>query len=46
VFGPGQSATLAANLTLPGEHIYRGRIKEISNEAQGLKAEFILILHK
>lgn len=46
VFGPGQSATLAANLTLPGEHIYRGRIKEISNDVQGSKAEFILILHK
>jgi len=46
VFGPGQSATLASNLTLPSEHIYRGRIKEILNEVQGVKAEFILVLYK
>jgi len=45
VFGAGQPVTLAADLTLPGERIFRGRVKDIIGEVNKLKAEFILIIH-
>lgn len=45
-FGAGQRAILATNLTLPSERIYRGQIKEILDQVNGLKAEFILILQR
>lgn len=43
-FGPRQLCTLATNLTLPDEKIYRGSVKQILAEVAGRKAEFILIL--
>lgn len=45
VFGAGHSATLAYNLTLPGEVILRGSLGDILREAGGRKGEFILIVH-
>jgi len=46
IFGPRQRCTLATDLTLPGERIYRGSVKEILADAAGRKAEFILIIHR
>ncbi len=46
VFGQGQAVTLATNLTLPTEKVFRGRVKDIIDETRGNKAEFILILHR
>jgi 16S rRNA C1402 (ribose-2'-O) methylase RsmI len=46
IFGPRQNCTLATDLTLPGERIYRGSVKEILAVAAGRKAEFILIIHR
>ena len=43
-FGPRQVCTLATNLTLSDEKIYRGAVKQILAEVAGKKAEFILIL--
>ena len=45
VFGKGRQATLACNLTKPGEKIYRGRLGEILSKVEGKKAEFILVIH-
>lgn len=45
VFGAGQRVTLACDLTLPGERIYRGGAAEVRQQVGGRKAEFILILH-
>ncbi len=45
VFGKGQQVTLAADLTLPKETIYRGSAAEVRQQAQKRKAEFILIVH-
>jgi 16S rRNA (cytidine1402-2'-O)-methyltransferase len=46
VFGQGQAITLATNLTLPNEKIFRGRVKDVIQGTRGIKAEFILILHR
>lgn len=45
VFGKGAQVTLATDLTLPKEHIYRGTIDAVRQQVQKRKAEFILILH-
>ncbi len=45
VFGKGQPVTLAADLTLPKETIYRGSAAEVRHQVQKRKAEFILIVH-
>ena len=44
-FGSGKNVVLACNLTLPNETIYRGNLGEISKQAGGKKAEFILIIY-
>jgi 16S rRNA (cytidine1402-2'-O)-methyltransferase len=44
-FGKNHLATLATDLTLPSERIYRGTLGEISQQAGPRKAEFILIIH-
>jgi len=44
-FGSGKNAVLACNLTLPNETIYRGNLGDISKQAGGKKAEFILIIY-
>lgn len=46
IFGNGQTITLACDLTLPTEKIFRGTVKEIQAKVRGRKAEFILILHR
>lgn len=45
VFGKGQKITLACDLTLKTESIYRGSVREIRNQLKKSKAEFILVLH-
>jgi 16S rRNA (cytidine1402-2'-O)-methyltransferase len=44
-FGSGKNAVLACDLTLPNETIYRGTLGEISKQAGGKKAEFILVIY-
>jgi 16S rRNA (cytidine1402-2'-O)-methyltransferase len=44
-FGSGKNAVLACDLTLPNEIIYRGNLGEIIKQANGKKAEFILIIY-
>ena len=44
-FGRDHYATLAADLTLPNERIYRGTLGEIIQQVGPRKAEFILIVH-
>jgi 16S rRNA (cytidine1402-2'-O)-methyltransferase len=44
-FGANRTITLACNLTLPNEHIWRGTIAEIQKRIGKQKAEFILIVH-
>ncbi len=45
VFGKGQKVTVAADLTLPRERIYRGPVGEVIKQVGERKAEFILIVH-
>ncbi|NMC79970.1 MAG: 16S rRNA (cytidine(1402)-2'-O)-methyltransferase [Chloroflexi bacterium] len=45
VFGKNQPITLACNLTLPDEAIYRGPIAQIRQQLKARKAEFLLIIH-
>jgi 16S rRNA (cytidine1402-2'-O)-methyltransferase len=45
VFGDFQRITLAFDLTLPGERIYRGSIKEVFNQVGDKKGEFVLVIH-
>ncbi len=45
VFGKGQKVTLAADLTLPRERIFRGPVSEVLKQVNDRKAEFILIIH-
>jgi 16S rRNA (cytidine1402-2'-O)-methyltransferase len=45
VFGPDQYITLACDLTLPSEKVFRGNIHAVHKQTGGKKAEFILILH-
>jgi 16S rRNA (cytidine1402-2'-O)-methyltransferase len=45
VMGGNKKITLACDLTLPDEHVYRGTIKSIFPEVENKKAEFILIIH-
>src|SRR5271157_528433 len=44
-FGKNQMVTLACDLTLPGEAIYRGSVETIIKQTAQKKAEFILIIH-
>lgn len=44
-FGKGAQVTLACDLTLPKETIYRGTAGEVKQQAGQRKAEFILIIH-
>lgn len=44
-FGKGHPVTVAADLTLPGEKIYRGPAGEVLQQVGERKAEFILIVH-
>jgi 16S rRNA (cytidine1402-2'-O)-methyltransferase len=45
VFGKQQQITLACDLTLPAEAIYRGSIESVRKQVSARKAEFILIVH-
>ncbi len=45
-FGKGHPLTLACDLTLPTEQIFRGPAAEVRQAVNGRKAEFILILHE
>jgi 16S rRNA (cytidine1402-2'-O)-methyltransferase len=44
-FGKGHEVTVAADLTLPREKIYRGTVSEVLQQVGDRKAEFILIVH-
>ncbi len=44
VFGKELPVTLACDLTLPGERIYRGPLSQVLQQTNGKKAEFILFL--
>ena len=46
VFGGNRIITLALDLTLPGELILNGPIKEIKAMIQARKGEFVLIVHR
>lgn len=45
VFSPQQNATLAVDLTLPTEYVYRGKLEKIRLQVGKLKGEFVLIIH-
>lgn len=45
IFGKNQWVTLACDLTLASEEIYRGRVGNILMELANQKKEFILIIH-
>lgn len=45
VFGKGQRATLACDLTTPEERIFRGSLLEIQQQVGTRKAEFMLVIH-
>lgn len=45
VFGKNHRVTLACDLTLPKETIYRGTVAEVRQQTNNRKAEFILIVH-
>ena len=45
VFGKSQVVTLAYNLTLPGETIFHDSVSHVRELTQGMKGEFVLILH-
>ena len=44
-FGKGAQVTLACDLTLPKETVYRGKVSEVKKQAGPRKAEFILVIH-
>jgi 16S rRNA (cytidine1402-2'-O)-methyltransferase len=44
-FGKNHTITLATDLTLPSEHIYRGTVAMVQQQVGPRKAEFILIVH-
>jgi 16S rRNA (cytidine1402-2'-O)-methyltransferase len=44
-FGKSHEVTVAADLTLPHEKIYRGTVSEVLQQVGDRKAEFILIVH-
>jgi 16S rRNA (cytidine1402-2'-O)-methyltransferase len=44
-YGKGRRITLACDLTLPSESIFRGTIKQVQQKVTGRKAEFILVVH-
>jgi 16S rRNA (cytidine1402-2'-O)-methyltransferase len=44
-FGKGHTITLAFNLTLPGEAIYRGTVSDVLQQVRGRKGEFVLVIH-
>ena len=44
-FGKSKMVTLAVDLTLPGEKIYRGRLDQVARSVGKRKGEFILIIH-
>jgi 16S rRNA (cytidine1402-2'-O)-methyltransferase len=46
IFGKEIRVTLACDLTLANESIYRGSLSDIRKKVQNRKSEFILILHK
>lgn len=45
VFGAGQPVTVACDLTLPSETIYRGASAAVRQRIGSRKAEFVLIIH-
>ncbi len=45
-FGKARLATLACDLTLPSEKIYRGTLSEIRTSLEKQKAEFMLVIHR
>lgn len=45
VFGKGAQVTLACDLTLPAEKVYRGAAAEVLKQVLQKKAEFILVVH-
>ena len=44
-FGKGAAVTLACDLSLPKEAIFRGPVSEVKQQVGPRKAEFILIIH-
>jgi 16S rRNA (cytidine1402-2'-O)-methyltransferase len=44
-FGRGQVITLACDLSLPGETIFRGAVGDVLQQAGAARREFILIIH-
>lgn len=44
IFGGGARITLACDLSLPGEHIYRGTVEQVLKATNGKKSEFVLII--
>jgi 16S rRNA (cytidine1402-2'-O)-methyltransferase len=45
VYGNGASVTLAIDITLPGETIFRGTIAEAQKRLGQRKSEFVLVVH-
>jgi 16S rRNA (cytidine1402-2'-O)-methyltransferase len=45
IFGSSNRVTLACDLTLPTEQVFRGAISEVRSSTGQKKAEFILIVH-
>jgi 16S rRNA (cytidine1402-2'-O)-methyltransferase len=44
-FGKRQWVTVAYNLTLPGEMVFRGEVENVLRQTAGRKGEFVLVVH-
>jgi 16S rRNA (cytidine1402-2'-O)-methyltransferase len=45
IFGDGARITVALDLTLPSEEIFRGRVATALSRFKGTKREFVLVIH-
>ncbi len=44
-FGKKQWVTVAYNLTLPTETVFRGEVESVLRQTAGRKGEFVLVVH-
>lgn len=45
IFGKNRSVTLAFDLTLPGETIFRGTVSDVQRQTSNRKGEYVLVIH-
>ena len=45
IFGKNRQVTLAYDLTLPGETIFRGTAIDVQRQTANCKGEYVLVIH-